>query len=393
MSKKNKLLRITTVPISMNHIMRGQLKYMNQFYEVIGVSSYVEKDVNDILSRELIPMKFVEMPRTINPIKDLLALIKLCLIIKKEKPAIVHTHTPKAGLLGMLAAFVYQVPIRLHTVAGMPLEETYGLKRRILLFTEKLTYRLAHQVYPNSSHLHHFILGNKLALQNKIKVLGKGSSNGINIEHFNRNFCANPDANRIENRKKLDIQLNDFVFCFVGRLAEAKGINDLCEAFNQFSQEIPHLKLLLIGPIETSNSKLSQPTLTLMKENKKIIYPGRAEDVRPMLNLADCFVFPSHREGFPGVLLQAGAMGIPILASNIGGNNELIKHQENGLLFESKNIDSLLNAMKLIYNDVSLREQLAVNMNKTIENDYQNKVIWNAIHTEYNSWIRINTKK
>lgn len=389
MHKKHKLLRITTVPISMNHIMRGQLKYMNQYYEVIGVSSYVEKDVNDILSREQIPMKFVEMPRTINPIKDLLALIKLCFLILKEKPNIVHTHTPKAGLLGMLASFICKVPIRLHTVAGMPLEETQGLKRRILLFTEKLTYKLAHQIYPNSLGLKKFILQQQLAKPEKVKVLAKGSSNGINNEHFNKNYIANILENRLQKRNELGIEPTDFVFCFIGRLAEAKGIAGLCDSFLELNKEFSNTKLLLVGPIEMANSKLSDATIELINQNKNIIYPGRAEDIRPILNLSDCFVFPSYREGFPGVLMQAGAMGVPIIASDIGGNNELIKNNLNGLLFEVKNIGQLQNTMKIVYNNLSLREQLAENMSKTISNDYQNSTVWNAIKNEYDNWISI----
>lgn len=393
MHKKHKLLRITTVPISMNHIMRGQLKYMNQFYDVIGVSSYVEKDVNDILTREQIPMRFVEMPRTINPIKDLLALIKLCLLILKEKPTIVHTHTPKAGLLGMLASFICKVPVRLHTVAGMPLEETQGSKRRILLFTEKLTYLLAHQIYPNSSGLKKFILDNKLTQIGKVKVLAKGSSNGINTEHFNKNYITNILENRLQKRKELGIEPTDFVFCFIGRLAEAKGIAGLCEAFLNLNNEYTNTKLLLVGPIETANSMLSDATIELINKNKNIVYPGRAEDIRPILNLSDCFVFPSYREGFPGVLMQAGAMGVPIIASDIGGNNELIKNNLNGLLFEVKNIGQLQNTMKIVYNNLSLREQLAENMSKTISNDYQNSIVWNAIKNEYDNWISLKIKQ
>ncbi len=393
MHKKHKLLRITTVPISMNHIMRGQLKYMNQYYEVIGISSYVEKDVNDILSREQIPMMFVEMSRTINPIKDLLALIKLCLLLLKEQPTIVHTHTPKAGLLGMLAAFICNVPIRLHTVAGMPLEETHGLKRKILLFTEKLTYHLAHQVYPNSNGLKKFILDNKLTKIGKVKVLAKGSSNGINTEHFNKNYTTNIVENRLKKRSELGIEPNDFVYCFIGRLAEAKGIAGLCEAFLNLNKEYSNTKLLLVGPIETANSKLSDTTVELINQNKNIVYPGRAEDIRPILNLSDCFVFPSYREGFPGVLMQAGAMGVPIIASDIGGNNELIKKDLNGLLFEVKNNSQLLYTMKIVYNNLNLREQLAKNMSKTISNDYQNNIVWNAIKNEYDNWISLKFKQ
>ena len=135
MSKsKPKLVRITTVPISMNIILKGQLEFMNKYFEVVGVTGYDEKHFNDCRDREGIRMEVVEMSRTINIIKDIKSLILLYFLFRREKPQIVHSHTPKAGLLGMLAAQLARVPIRLHTVGGMPLTEAKGVKRKLLNF-------------------------------------------------------------------------------------------------------------------------------------------------------------------------------------------------------------------------------------------------------------------
>lgn len=157
-----KLIRITTVPVSLNILLRGQHAFMRQQgFEVIGVSSG-GGELQEVAQREQISTRRIEMARTISPLKDLKSLWQLYKLFRKEKPDIVHSHTPKAGLLGMLAARLSGVPIRLHTVAGLPLTESRGAKRKLLEFTEKLTYRCAHRIYPNSQGLCDFILQKKI---------------------------------------------------------------------------------------------------------------------------------------------------------------------------------------------------------------------------------------
>src|SRR5690606_32425078 len=179
-----KLIRITTVPLSLDKLIEGQLNFMSQFYEVTAISSNYE-ELKKIKEKEDVEIFPIEMTRQITPFQDLKSVYQLYKFLKKEKPLIVHTHTPKAGIVGMLAAKLAKVPIRLHTVAGLPLMEAKGVKRKILNFVEKLTYSCATKVYPNSQGLYDFILKKKFCVNSKLKVLGNGSSNGINTEYFN----------------------------------------------------------------------------------------------------------------------------------------------------------------------------------------------------------------
>src|SRR5690606_21493270 len=174
---KPKLIRITTVPISLRILLKGQLRYMSQFYDVIGVSS-PGKEVDEVREVEGIRVEEIEMTRKITPFKDLVSLWKLYRFFKKEKPDMVHSRAPKAGLLGMMAAWLAGVPVRLHTVAGLPLMEAKGLKRQILLGVEKITYASATKVFPNSQGLYDFILQEKLGNPEKLSIIGNGSSNG-----------------------------------------------------------------------------------------------------------------------------------------------------------------------------------------------------------------------
>ncbi|GAB1448425.1 glycosyltransferase family 4 protein [Bacteroidota bacterium] len=371
----------------MNHILRGQLRYMKQWYEVIGVSSYVEKDIRDIQEREEISLELIHMERKIAPIQDMLSLFKLIALFIRLKPGIVHTHTPKAGLLGMLAAWLTRVPVRLHTVAGLPLMESKGVSRKLLLGIEKLTYTLANRVYPNSKGLMDFILQEQICERKKLKVLGNGSSNGININHFTPDFTSDSLKLREDFRKTASFDETCLVFLFLGRIASPKGIEELLIAFRQIHSQYPETRLLLIGPMEKENGALKAELVREIDEHPAIHYPGRAEDIRPCLLASDIFVFPSYREGFPGVLLQAGAMGMPVIASDINGNNELIQDGANGLLVPAKNSQLLIAAMEKYILDPALRKLHAKALQDKVRNNYRNEVIWEALHNEYQGFL------
>lgn len=385
---KPKLVRITTVPISMNIILRDQLHFMNQFYEVTGVTGYDEKHFNEIKEREGVKMQVVEMARPISPLKDLKALWDLFKLLKKEKPDIVHTHTPKAGLLGMVAARFAGIPVRLHTVAGLPLLETEGAKRTLLNLIERFTYSCAHTVYPNSYGLKKVILENSFCPEWKVRVLGNGSSNGIDTDYFSPEIYA--DDPGFANRKRAEhgVGEEDFVFCFVGRLAREKGIKELIDAFESLQHRrltSGNIKLLLVGPFEKVNGVLEGEIHQKIYNNPDVLYVGRHDDIRPFLYMSDVFVFPSYREGFPGVVLQACAMGLACIVTNINGCNEIIQENKNGITVEPKNTDQLRQAMEEILENEGFRKSLASNARKIVVKQFKREFIWEALLNEYNS--------
>lgn len=376
---KPKLIRITTVPISLKILLKGQLKFMSEFFEVVGVSSSGE-EVEEVIKREGIRVEIVEMSRQITPIQDLISLLKMIQLLKKEKPQIVHSHTPKAGIIGMLAARILGVPVRLHTVAGLPLMEARGMKRRILNFVEKLTYQSATHIYPNSKGLHDFILQEKLTIPSKLHLIGEGSSNGIDTNFFSPESI---DQDQIENvKEKLGIEPHDFVFVFVGRLVKDKGLNELVSAFSKL--EARSSKLLLVGPFETELDPLSPETLKEIKDNPAILSVGFQSDVRPYFAVSNALVFPSYREGFPNVVLQAGAMGLPAIVTNINGCNEIIEEGENGRIIPVKDVESLRKAMQSLIQNTEEYEFLKRNARNKIQNRYEQKVFWEQLLVEYN---------
>ncbi|MGL2966867.1 glycosyltransferase family 4 protein [Flavobacterium sp. XGLA_31] len=378
--KKQKLIRITTVPISLDKLLTGQLRFMSAYYEVTAVSSEKE-NLEKIGKKEGVKTFHVEMSRKITPLADLLAVFRLFLFLRKEKPLIVHSHTPKAGIVGMLAARLAGVPNRLHTVAGLPLLETTGLKRKILDGVEKLTYALATKVYPNSQGLQEIIIQNNYCKATKLKVIANGSSNGIDTDFFTPTLYSDESKNIL--RKQLAIAETDFVFVFVGRLVKDKGLNEMIAAFELLQKTYSHAKLLLVGDYETDLDPLFPETMTVIQQNENIISVGFQYDVRPYFSIAKVLVFPSYREGFPNVVMQAGAMALPCIVSDINGCNEIIEEGINGTIIPVKNKEVLLEKMTLLMENQEWYLQLQRNSRPMITSRYDQKVVWESILAEY----------
>jgi len=375
-----KLIRITTVPISLEKLLENQARFFKKYYSVTLVSA--QKEQLEALAKEQGVTYFpLEMTRKITLLQDLRCLLQIVRFLRKEKPHIVHSHTPKAGIIGMLAAFIARVPVRMHTVAGLPLMEAKGIKKRILYAVERLTYRCATHVYPNSKGLMDFIQKKHLAEKTPLQIIGKGSSNGIDTGHFNADSIS--DQELIKCQKKWTIAQDDFVFLFIGRLVGDKGINELVSAFEQLSNKLPKVKLLLVGPQEPILDPLAKSTIKAIDQNPSIISTGYQQDVRPFLKMAQVFVFPSYREGFPNVVLQAGAMGVPCIVSDINGCNEIIEDEVNGFVVPPKQVQPLTKKMQSLYEDAEKRNTFIQRTQTLIATNFERAQYWKLLLAEY----------
>lgn len=375
-----KLIRITTVPISLNKLLSGQLHFMNSFFEVTAVSAGKE-DLQKVGTKEGVKVFALEMTRKITPLRDLVAVVKLYFFLRRQKPLIVHSHTPKAGLVGMLAAKLARVPNRFHTVAGLPLLEASGFKRKLLNAVESFTYACATKVYPNSFGLEKIIIAHRFCHPQKLKVLANGSSNGIDTKHFNPSLFTAQQNKALRN--ELGLLESDFVFIFVGRLVKDKGINELVAAFAKLSAAHNHIKLLLVGNLEQDLDPLAETTLKIIEDNASIISAGYQNDVRPYFAISNVLVFPSYREGFPNVVMQAGAMGLPCIVSDINGCNEIIQQDNNGLIIAVKSTTAIYDAMEALFGQSGLYLRLKDNSRDKIVRSYEQRVVWEALLEEY----------
>lgn len=379
---KPKLIRITTVPISLRILLKGQLRYMSQFYDVIGVSS-PGKEVDEVREVEGIRVEEIEMTRKITPFKDLVSLWKLYRFFKKEKPDIVHSITPKAGLLTMLAGKMAGVPIRMHTFTGLIFPSKQGLLQKLLIKMDQLLCWAATNIYPEGKGVKDDLITYKITSK-PLKVLANGNVNGIDLEYFSKKNISIDQQNQL--KQDLQIAENDFVFVFVGRLVGDKGINELVTAFNRLDN--PRVKLLLVGPLESELDPLHPQTLALIQQHPNILSVGFQKDVRPYFAISHALAFPSYREGFPNVVMQAGAMELPCIVSNINGCNEIVVEGENGLIVPTKDEEALYQAMCRLINEEGLYNKMKSKARNMITSRYEQKVVWKALLEEYRKLLK-----
>ena len=382
---KQKLFRLTTIPFSLHILLKGQLGFLNQYYEVIAIASDTDQDIWQILAeREKVRCCPIHIEREISLRKDIKTLFKLYSLFKKEQPFIVHANTPKASLLGMLAAKLAKIPNRIYTVTGLRFEAENGIKRKVLIGMEKLTCWAATKVIPEGQGVKKTLLKNKIT-NKPIQTIANGNINGIDTAHFSPGCYSFEQKEKLKN--EIGIPKNAFVFCFVGRLVKDKGINELVAAFSQLSTFNFQLsiKLLLVGPFERELDPLLPETEKEIQNHPNIISVGFQTDVRPYLAISDAFVFPSYREGFPNVVMQAGAMELPCIVTDINGCNEIIEDGVNGLIIPPKNKEHLRAKMQLLLDNSQLRNQLKQKAREMITSRYEQKMVWEALLEEYKS--------
>ena len=361
--------------------LQGQSSYMHQHGMDVTMISSDGREMKLLLQQENCPHIIVPMTRSITPFRDIKCIFQLIRIFKKLKPDIVHTETPKAGLVGMIAAKLCGVRVRIHTVAGLPLMVEKGVKLRILEWVEKITYAASTNVWPNSNSLKNFILQHRFTSAKKLLVVGKGSSNGIDIDRFSPEKLGTTILEEI----KQNIQYNkDNVYLlFIGRLVLDKGIVELIHVFKKLKEKNPKLKLILAGHFERSLDPLPQDVEIQIAENKNIIHINWTDKVPYYLALSNIFVFPSYREGFPNVLLEAGAMKLPIVCSRIAGNVDIVEDNITGRIFESQNENDLERVLTDALDNMEHMKEMASSLKQNILNNYCREVFWQTMLEEY----------
>lgn len=375
---KPKVIRISTIPMSLNLLLRGQLRMLAEQYEVVAVSSPGD-DLDEVERREGVRTVAVKMERHISLLRDFVALCRLIVLFRKEKPQIVHSLTPKAGLLAMMAAWACRVPVRIHTFTGLVFPTATGLKQRILIATDRLTCRCATFINPEGSGVKRDMEYYKIT-RKPLHIIGNGNINGVDLDYFCRTDEVLAEARKYREK-------GCFTFCFVGRMVGDKGINELVSAFLRLLREKSNVRLLLVGPFETELDPVSAETENHILHNSAIKFMGWQNDIRPFLAASDAFVFPSYREGFPNVVLQAGAMGLPCIVTDINGCNEIIENGVNGLIIPPRDVEELYQAMQLMVGAPFVAQTLSKDARNIISAKYDRKQLWKELLNVYSSLV------
>ena len=370
-----KILRACTVPQSIGFVV-GMIPDLTKEYEVGVLSSPGEEwamldKYGDAVKRLEVPME-----RHISPLRDLRSLWRLVRVFRRERPDMVHSMTPKAGLLCMLAAWITRVPVRVHMFTGLVFPTATGLKRRILMATDRLTCACATHVLPEGEGVKRDLLDNGIT-RKPIKVLGYGNCRGIDLDRFD------PTLPEIQAEAAKLRKSKVFTFIAIGRLVGDKGINELVAAFSRLNRELPTTRLILVGPQEKELDPLSPATLLEIESNPAIEAVGNQADVRPWLAAADCHVLASYREGFPNVVIEAGAMGLPQIVTDINGANEIIINGRNGVIVPPKNADAIHASMSRMATDPAFRSVLAANARPLIASRYEQSYVRRCLKEYY----------
>lgn len=379
--KPIKIIRTSTVPTSLDTFCRGLLRELREEegYEVVAVSS-PGIELERMAEREGIRCEAVPMERHISPLSDLKSLFGLIRVFRRERPTMVHSMTPKAGLLSMMAAWVCRVPVRLHTFTGLVFPTATGLKQKILIFTDHLTCACATHVVPEGEGVKTDLINYHIT-KKPLKVLGYGNVRGIDLDHYNPGL---PDM-QAEAAKIRRPDVSTFIF--VGRLVRDKGINELVEAFERLNKEFPATRLILVGRQEPELDPLKPETLAKIDNNKNIEAVGSQSDVRPWLAASDAFVFPSYREGFPNVVIEAGAMGLPSIVTDINGSREIIIEGKNGIIIPPRDTEALYQAMKSFLERPDSRAEMCASARPLIASRYEQSYVRRCLKEYYKEII------
>ncbi|WP_084799864.1 glycosyltransferase family 4 protein [Sediminibacterium salmoneum] len=377
---KYKLLRITTVPMSISLLLKGQLRFLNQYFDVVAVTSNGD-EIHDIIEDEGIKVIQVPMKREISILHDLRSFSRLIRVFKDEKPDIVHANTPKASLLSMIVAWLIGVPIRIYTVTGLRFESEVGFKRKLLILMERITCYFATHINAESLGVKMLLKSEKITRKEAF-IIGNGNINGIDEIFWNPKSVS--ELERINFRRQYNISNVDFCFLFVGRVVKDKGVNELVRAFEYFCRYNENYNLIIVGPFDMNESNIDLDVAEVMQKHPKIFLLGFQKDIRLIMASCDVLVLPSYREGFPNVLLQAGAMGLPIIVTPVNGTEELIDSQ-NGIIIEKFSIESILHAFRAITNTEYLFDK-AYCRNKVTTN-YSQAEFYPLLYKFYRSLI------
>lgn len=374
---KKKLILVTTVPQTIYYILKDQPKYLSNLYDVRIVTS-PGPEVSKIKKREEVDIYEIDMKRKISLFSDLISLYKLTKLFIGIRPEIVHSFTPKAGLLAMLAAFFSRVRLRIHTFTGLIFPSRKGFSRKLLIFTDKLTALCATNVIAESIGVRDE-LKSVNGFFKDIHIIRYGNIAGVDKEFF---FPASENEKN-SSRKKFEIPIEAFVFCYIGRLNYEKGIAELVETFYELSGNV---YLIIVGDMDSS-SPLDKKTIDLIDSHPKILNLGSREDVKTIYSLADVNVMPSHREGFSNVILEACSMGIPSISTNVNGSREVILEKETGWLVPIKDKKILKKALIDSMDENTNLKILGINCRKLVENRFSRDDYLNSLKSFYNKLV------
>jgi glycosyltransferase involved in cell wall biosynthesis len=375
------VVHVTTAPMALLAFFAGQLQYMRERgFRVVAVTSPGEH-LEKVVAREGIEVHTVEMPRRVTPLGDLVALVRLCKLLRRLRPQVVHSHTPKAGMLGMLAAWLTGVPVRVYSCHGLPHVTATGVRRRLLVASEALACRLSQVTVCVGASVRRTLLEGGIAPDDKLTVFGNGGANGIDAEgRFNpgRLPAGAAEAARAAHGVPADAPL----VLFVGRLVRDKGVVELQGAWARVRERFPTAHLLVVGPPEEQDP-VPAGVLAALRADERVHFAGFVDDMAAVYAAADVVALPTYREGLPYVPLEAAAMAKPVVCSDVPGCTDAVRDGATGTLVPVRDVAALAEAVGRYLADPGLRERHGRAARARVLADFRPEAIWRSTFDTY----------
>ena len=370
-----KICIICTSSFTVNVFLVPLINKLSEYYQVsVIVNNHSKEQITSAIS-DKVKIIHLSLERKVSLLKDFYCLIALLIIFKKNNYRLIHSYTPKAGLLAMIAGKVIGITVRCHTFTGQVWSTKTGIKRELLKFTDRLIEFCATKLYADSSSQIGFLYSEKIGIYKKINLIAKGSICGVDKKRFFPNKYL-----RNQTRKMYENNENDFIYLFLGRINKDKGVCDLLEAFNLVSSN-NNVYLWIAGPIEDVDTYNEIKDKQLRNNKIKLIEKTNAPE--NLMRAADIFLLASKREGFGMVLIEAASCGTPSIAYNINGVVNAIKHEHTGLLVDPENIKGLSEAMERVLGDPGLIKKFSENGLARVDLNYNQEFVLNFYLSEY----------
>ncbi|WP_318643094.1 glycosyltransferase family 4 protein [Flavobacterium ardleyense] len=374
-----KLIVGITIPGSVG-LLEGQLSYFKEK----GFDTYLmaPKDEKSLAycARENCKLLEITIAREISLLSDLKTVFQIIKILKAVKPDIVNFGTPKISLLGLLAAKYCGIKHRIFTCRGFRFEHEQGFLQALLKRMDAITSYCADTIICISPSVKELGIRENIFDEKKCVIINKGSSNGLDLTKFNPTLVSQDAKTQL--RKQLNISESNFVYGFLGRIIDRKGINELYKAFCELYNSDNNKRLLIVGPFDQGQIK-DKDLFEKLSNHAGIVMPGRTDEVALFLSLMDVFVLPAWWEGFGNVLVQAAAMGLPVISTFGTGTRDAVSDGYNGILVSVKNVPELITAMDELYSNETKRNTLGSNGVLWSKN-FKNEIIWNGMLDIYN---------
>lgn len=390
--KKIKICRTATVAYYMtSHIKPIAEHLRDKGMEVVLICSH-GPEIHQINLGSGLSYEEVEIARQIDPKKDIITLFKLIKSFRKHQFDIVHSTTPKGGLLSCIAAFLTRVPVRLHTWTGQPWVTLKGPKKLVTMLADILIGLLCTRCYADSPSQRDFLVSKKIIRSKNIKVIHKGSLSGVDIEKF-RPQILNP-ADKEFRKKEIGLPEKSKILTFIGRINKDKGVIELISAFKKTLEKGYDIDLLLIGPLDQDSEGYGFVDLEeYIKDCSRIHYVGYQKQPQDYLAVSDIFCLPSYREGFGTTVIEAAAMGIPSVGTKINGLVDAIVDGETGMLVELKSVDGLVSAFRRLLDNPKDIEKMGEKARLRCVQNFDRKLINDLLTQEYLDILNVDQDK